>query len=286
MNELQIKDFWNSHPCGDEMAGSLESFNRDYLAFFDNYDSFRYGLESHIPRCLDQLDLRGKRVLEIGLGQGADSEQLIRRGAVWTGLDLTPEAVERVRTRMSVKGLPFEDIRQGSALSMPFADSSFDLVYSHGVLHHIPDVRAAQSEIKRVLKPEGELVAMLYAKWSLNYLLSIAVVRRLALVLMVGLGIKGSGKSAIHVDNAKKEGLFSYLRMSNFVHRNTDGPLNPYAKVYDIDLVREDFKSFTVIRSHREFMYAPPLPVAWMPFAKFLGWHLWVHLSPKAKEFS
>ena len=41
-------------------------------------------------------------------------------------------------------------------------------MFSHGVLHHIPDIRTAQAEIHRVLKPGGTLVAMLYARKSLN----------------------------------------------------------------------------------------------------------------------
>ena len=50
-------------------------------------------------------------------------------------------------------------------------------MFSLGVLHHIPEIDRAQREIARVLKSDGELIAMLYAKVSLNYLLSIAVLR-------------------------------------------------------------------------------------------------------------
>lgn len=282
MNESDIKDFWNSHPCGDEMAGSLRGEHQgDYLAFFDNYDRFRYSLESHIPRCLDLIELQGKRTLEIGLGQGADSEQLIRRGAVWTGIDLTPEAVQRVSTRLELKGLPHERVVRGSVLNLPFEDQSFDVVFSHGVLHHVPDIKSAQREIRRVLTPDGRLVVMLYAKWSLNYLMAIAVVRRLALLAMYGTGAKGKGKAAGHLVNARKEGLLRYLRLSNFVHRNTDGPDNPYSKVYGLREVAADFESFEIVSARKEFMYAPPLPVRWLPLSRYLGWHLWVWLKPR-----
>ena len=87
-----------------------------------------------------------------------------------------------------------------------------------------------------------------------------------------------------HLDNAKSMGLLKYLRMDNFIHRNTDGPLNPYAKVYDVELVKKDFQNFTVLRSYKQFMDAPPLPVKFLPFERILGWHLWVHMSKK-KEF-
>jgi hypothetical protein len=66
--------------------------------------------------------------------------------------------------------------------------------------------------------------------------------------------------------------------MQNFIHKNTDGSLNPYAKVYDLATVRRDFPNFQVLRSYKDFMHAPPLPFRQRPFAEFLGWHLWVHM--------
>ncbi len=277
--ESEIREFWNAHPCGDLQVESLHS---DYEAFFARYDQFRYRRESHILRRLDAIDFRGKRVLEIGLGQGADSEQIIRRGGVWSGLDLTPESVERVRARMKVRQLPYERIECGSVLHAPFADGLFDIVFSHGVLHHIPDIGGAQREIFRVLKPDGRLIAMLYARQSLNYLFSIAVVRRLALLALYGLGAKPGGIVGGHLSNARAQGLSRYLRMSNFLSRNTDGPDNPYSKVYDLARVREDFPLFEIERSYQDHMHAPPLPVEWLkPLSGVLGWHLWVHLKPR-----
>ena len=115
MLESDVATFWESHPCGDASVGGLvDTYDRDYEAFFTDYDKARYAVESHIPACLDDLQVAGKRVLEIGLGQGAESEQLIRRGAIWSGLDVTAEAVSRVRTRLEQRDLPFSDIRQGS----------------------------------------------------------------------------------------------------------------------------------------------------------------------------
>lgn len=164
----------------------------------------------------------------------------------------------------------------------PFADNSFDIVFSHGVLHHIPDVKTAQREIARVLKPEGKLIAMLYARRSLNYLVSIALVRRIGLLGLYTVGAHPSGVLGGHVANAKREGLWRYLKMSNFIHRNTDGPENPYAKVYDLATVRADFPDFRIERSYQDHMHAPPLPVsALKPLAGVLGWHLWVHLKPR-----
>jgi SAM-dependent methyltransferase len=291
MDEKTVQDFWQNHACGDAKVGGLrERFGGDYEQFFADYDRWRYEFERHLPACFDALDVSGKRVLEIGLGQGADSESLIRRGARWSGVDLTAESVERVRTRLTLRDLPFDDLRQGSVLELPFPDSSFDMVFSHGVLHHVPEIRQAEKEIHRVLRPTGELVIMMYARWSLNYLVSIALVRRAVLLAAFPLARAGAVKSgrdsgmlAAHLDNATKIGLRRYLRLKEFTHCNTDGPNNPYALVYDRKRIERDFPSFRVTRTYKRYMHAPPLPVHGLPGQTLLGWHLWAHLEPLGK---
>jgi hypothetical protein len=121
---------------------------------------------------------------------------------------------------------------------------------------------------------------MVYAKWSFNYLLAIGLLRRLGLLALYGLNLHPSGIYGDHVANARRFGLRNYLRMSNFIHRNTDGPGNPYSKVYDLRKVRQDFPSFQVTRAYKRWMHGPPLPVSWLPLGTLLGWHLWVHLRP------
>ena len=289
MDEQTVQSFWQDHACGDAQIGGLrERFHDDYEQFFTDYDRFRYANERHLPACIDALNVDGKQVLEIGLGQGADAERLIRRGARWSGVDLTAESIERVRARLTLRQLPHEELRQGSVLDLPFADGSFDVVFSHGVLHHVPDIEQAQREIHRVLRPGGELVIMMYARWSLNYLVSIGVLRRAALLAAYPMAKTGIGKPlttrrklATHIDNAAKAGLFRYLRLDEFVHHNTDGPDNPYALVYDRARVERHFPSFRVTRSYKRFMHAPPLPVHRLPGETLMGWHLWVHLTPR-----
>lgn len=282
MMESEIKNFWQEHPCGAELVGDLTDETRAaYLKFFERYDAYRYLKEPHILSNLDQIDFIGKRVLEIGLGQGADSEQIARRGGLFSGVDLTREAVRRTEMRFLLKDLPFECIEQASALKLPFADASFDIVFSHGVLHHIPKIREAEKEIFRVLKPNGDLIVMLYAKHSLNYLLSIFILRRLGLLALYVSGAKAGGIYGDHLDNARKAGLWKYLSMKNFIHVSTDGPFNPYSKVYRISDVADDFADFEIIGVEKHFMHAPPLRVNSLPLAGLLGWHLWVRMKPR-----
>ncbi len=284
MNETEVQTFWNAHPCGDHIVGGLrEEFADDYERFFTAYDRWRYDQEGHIPACLDRFPWAGKKVLEIGLGQGTESEQLIRRGARWSGLDLTAESVARVGARLSIRDLAYDDLEQGSALAIPYPDNSFDFVFSHGVLHHIPDIATAQAEIHRVLKPGGTLVAMLYARRSLNFQVSIRVVRRAVLAGAYPFRrfVRGDGMLRQHLDNAAEVGLRNYLSIENFTHRNTDGPLNPFARVYSVPEIEKDFPKFQVTESFQRYMHAPPLPVHGLPFGDRLGWHLWVTLQAR-----
>lgn len=279
--EVEIKDFWQKNPCGAGLVGDLSEESRTaYLDFFDRYDRYRYGKEPHILENLGKIDFDGKSVLEIGLGQGADGERIIRLGGVYSGADLTEESVKRVQTRFELKDLQYEEVRRASALELPFEDNSFDIVFSHGVLHHIPEIDRAQKEIARVLRPAGKLIVMLYAKYSVNYLVAISVVRRLGLLGLYVLGKNPGGIYGHHLESAKRVGLFNYLKMNNFIHVNTDGPFNPYSKVYSMADVKADFSNFRTATSHKHFMYAPPLPVGWMPLGGLLGWHLWVEMEP------
>lgn len=285
MDEEQVQEFWNAHPCGDHIVGGLRGrYDDDHERFFRAYDAWRYDRESHIPDCLDLTDWGGKQVLEIGLGQGAESEQLIRRGARWSGLDLTRESVDRVAARLRLHGLDHDRLVQGSALEIPWPDDSFDVVFSHGVLHHVPDIHRAQAEIHRVLRPGGLLVAMLYARRSLNYQVSIRLLRRAALVAALPARhtrlAPREGMLRQHLENAERVGLSHYLDLETFTHHNTDGPLNPFARVYDLADVRRDFPSFEPVSWTKRYMHAPPLPVHHLrPLERSLGWHLWVWLE-------
>jgi hypothetical protein len=49
--------------------------------------------------------------------------------------------------------------------------------------------------------------------------------------------------------------------------------------VYDLAAVRRDFPAFRLVRAHKEFMHAPPLPVHGIPAARLMGWHLWIELE-------
>jgi hypothetical protein len=125
---------------------------------------------------------------------------------------------------------------------------------------------------------------MLYARRSLNYQLSIRFLRRAILIVLFPLSWtrwQPSGKLAGHLSNARRLGLLKYLRMENFLGPNTDGPDNPFSRVYDLRDVHRDFPHFELVDAHQHFMHAPPLPVHGLPGEASLGWNLWVRLRSK-----
>jgi SAM-dependent methyltransferase len=282
IDESTIQSRWERIPVGENVIGNLtKDFGDDYNAFFFRFDSWRYGRERHILAMLDRFNWNNKRVLEIGLGQGSESEQLIKRGAIWSGIDLTEESVKRVHARLALRQLPYEELKQASALDIPFPAARFDVVFSHGVLHHIPDILRAQREIRRIMKDDGRFIVMLYAKNSLNYQVAVKWIRRIGLALVCVLNLPVTGIYRQHQDLAKQEGLWNYLAMRNFIHRSTDGPDNPYSKVYDRAALTADFPAFEIIRAEKRWMHAPPLPVHGLPGERLLGWHLWAVLKPR-----
>lgn len=108
---------------------------------------------------------RGKRVLEVGCGMGCMSMNWARQGAIMTSVDLNPVSIAQTRRRFEVFNLQ-GDIQEADAERLPFADETFDHVYSWGVVHHTPNIRGAISEIYRVLKPGGRAGLMLYHRHS------------------------------------------------------------------------------------------------------------------------
>jgi ubiquinone/menaquinone biosynthesis C-methylase UbiE len=96
--------------------------------------------------------------LEIGAGTGYFSLNLLQAGAIEraTATDISPGMLATLEENAARLGL---DVRTAAAEAetLPFADESFDLVFGHAVLHHIPDLAQAFTEFHRVLRPGGTL---------------------------------------------------------------------------------------------------------------------------------
>src|SRR4051794_14441289 len=160
-NKAAVRDFWEAGPCGAKHATATEGTDR----FFTEVEAARDELEPFIARYAGFAETRDREVLEIGTGLGTDLVRFARAGARVTGLDLTERAVGLVRRRLEQEGLSGRVV-VGDAERLPFADDSFDVVYSWGVLHHTPNTEQAVAEALRVLRPGGRLCVMLYARRS------------------------------------------------------------------------------------------------------------------------
>lgn len=226
----EVREYWDSRPCGTQFT-QLEWGSRE---FFDDVDRFRFSSQPFMNRLVRFDACKGKRLLEIGCGLGTDLVQFARGGALVTGIDLTPRSIELAKRRFELAGLP-ADLRVADAEALPFADESFDVVYSFGVLHHTPDTGRAVDEVHRVLKPGGEMIIMLYAKWSLHVLLGVPL---WALWHLGNLG--NSVKPREKASAAAEEWIRVY-----------DGEENPLGKAYSGGEVRRLFHRFRDLQIRR-----------------------------------
>jgi len=104
--------------------------------------------------------LAGRSVLDAGCGMGRFAEVCADAGADVHAVDLS-RAVEAAAANL--RGRSNVRVYQADIMNLPFADGSFDFVYSIGVLHHTPSTRAAFERLPRLLKPGGQLAVWVYS---------------------------------------------------------------------------------------------------------------------------
>jgi O-antigen/teichoic acid export membrane protein/ubiquinone/menaquinone biosynthesis C-methylase UbiE len=164
--KLRAREQWTADPCGSHVARGLPFGTREY---FDAIEDYRYGVFGPwIKNDLGFGSHPGERLLEVGCGMATDLLQFARGGSRVIGIDITPRSIEIARKRFEVYDLDGA-FAIGDAENLAFPDHSFDLVYSFGVLHHTPNTERAIEEIRRVLRPGGQAIVMLYNRSSLYY---------------------------------------------------------------------------------------------------------------------
>ena len=151
--------------------------SQTHLLGGDDWLFFNYGYEEDPPMALPleasdephrffiqlyhrtaaQVDLSGKRVLEVSCGHGGGASYLTRtlHPASYTGLDLNPAGIEFCQRRHNLAGLDFV---HGDAENLPFADQSFDAVVNVEASHLYPHFPRFLAEVARVLAPGGHFL--------------------------------------------------------------------------------------------------------------------------------
>jgi ubiquinone/menaquinone biosynthesis C-methylase UbiE len=159
-----VADHYKRRALGDVILAALtaagidiEHLTPDDLAPVDEFHS---GGRNATVRLAQLAQINGsERVLDVGCGIGGPSRYLASKfGCQVTGLDLTADFIALAgmlaqRTRLADK----VTYRQGDALDLPFADASFDLVWSQNAAMNIADRDRLYAEMRRVLAPGGRL---------------------------------------------------------------------------------------------------------------------------------
>jgi ubiquinone/menaquinone biosynthesis C-methylase UbiE len=285
----RVRRFWQEHPCGTKFADAAPGSRR----FYELVEEHRYTKEWHIPAAAGFAETKGLRVLEIGCGMGTDGAQFARAGADYTGIDLTDAAIDLAQKRFQLFNLPGK-FQTDDAEELSFPDNTFDVVYSHGVLHHTPDIESAIREIHRVLRPGGRAEVMLYHRNSYNYRVNISMLRRAGVHLLrwnAGLklvkALTGEPEESLRIHATQLKADSSYLTSEQFLSQNTDGAGNPLARVYSRDEARELFKDFARVEVKTFFLNKRWIPIVGPVLSRSIesklasrwGWHLWVYAT-------
>jgi len=225
---------WSADPAGAVYGRAHEFGTRE---FFDEVERHRYqDYAPWMPEVMGFKEFAGARLLEVGCGMGTDLLQFARAGASVTGVDLTPRSIQISQQHFAVYGAS-GDFAISDAEHLPFANESFDVVYSNGVLHHTPDTAGAVREVHRVLRSNGQARVMLYHRGSLGYWGEVIIRHG----ILGGELLRGNSPADI---------------MSRHVEFNQGGG-NPLVKVYSRREARELFSMFSEVKVQVEQLTRP-----------------------------
>lgn len=255
----EIRRQWNADPCGGERG---EGDEHGSLAWFERIERDRYGAYAPwMPGTIGFHRYGGRRVLEVGGGLGTDLTRFARAGATVVDCDFAEGHLRLAKRNFERRGLDGAFLI-GDGEELPFADASFDVVYSFGVIHHTPRTERAVEEFHRVLRPGGEAIVMVYAKHSWNYWYRD--------VYKLGW----------------RQGLLETMTIDEILSAHTEyspSGARPVVKVYTAAQCRRMFRAFRKVRVRKRQLVRDEIP--W-PFGKvapiglmgrLLGWNLVVN---------
>jgi SAM-dependent methyltransferase len=157
----EVRAYWDRHIHDLEITTHPVGSR----GFFDDLDQYHFEKLHHLLRLVDFNGYPGRRVLEIGCGAGVDLARFAKGGAVVTGVDLAPSAIELARANFEQQNVRAE-LQVTNGEQLPFPEASFDLVFAHGVVQYTADPQRLVDECRRVLRPGGEAIFQVYNRVS------------------------------------------------------------------------------------------------------------------------
>lgn len=264
VSKAAVRRFWNAQPCGVKSVDGEPGT----AAFYAALEAHRYAEEFHIPEVVGFTQHGGRRVLEVGGGLGTDGRQFARAGAWYVDADLSDQSLRLARNGFALEALAGRFVNS-DAENLPFRDVSFDVVYSHGVLHHTPDTARAVDEVRRVLKPGGLAIIMLYAKESAAYLIGVPLLGRLRLAV----ARRRMGRQAFNRMVGLPEHFRGRLPRQVVINNSTDGLGNPLSRFYSAAEIRTLFDGFSEVRLDKRYFHRRKIPLIGQLLPNsLLGW--------------
>jgi ubiquinone/menaquinone biosynthesis C-methylase UbiE len=242
----EVSDFWSRNVNAERLMGrAVSDQERGTDTYFDDLETQRYRSHRHLTGWIGSMR-PGCHVLEVGCGVGLDSVRMARHGLRVTAIDLTVVGASTANHRAAENRID-ASYACADAEHLPFPDSTFDYVYSFGVMHHAPDTQRCIDEAFRVLRPGGQALIMLYHRHSLN------------------------------------EAVHRLLRVP-FEERDE---LCPVVRRFTVDEVDSMFARFSHIDVHADFVFGEgygrlfkwtPLPI-YRFLSRRVGWHLMIRAT-------
>jgi glycosyltransferase involved in cell wall biosynthesis/ubiquinone/menaquinone biosynthesis C-methylase UbiE len=251
----EVQNQWNHNPCGSQYVKVAREHTLEWFL-----EAERYRYDEYAPWMHEVMEFAkhaDDEVLEIGGGMGTDLAQFAAHGARVTDLDLSAGHLALAQENFRLRGLTGRFIHH-DAEELPFAEGTFDLVYSNGVIHHTPNTAQVVREIHRVLKPGGRAIIMVYAENSLHYWGK----------LVYGMGLRQS-----LLERSSMGAI-----MSKHVELSATGT-KPLVKVYTKRRLKALFREFTDLTVVKRQLTRPELPqrLRWFPLGlagRLGGWNL------------